>query len=272
MFYKENDCYFDVSADINIIRCGKRLSAQNHHYGPVVRKNYWLIFIKEGHGTLCADGKSVPIGCGDIMCTFPNSVFHYTFDGAASIYWICFNAAVPESILNSIGLRRQTPVKKVDRFAEAEQTLNCIYDLSSSDLQKDTYQIFAYVYQLFSLLTGSEKKTGKNRDYAQYAIRYMNNNYTENVRIDDIADALHLERTYFTKLFKKETGLTPVAYLSKLRIQKACRMLCEYTMSIGEIAASVGFDDAFYFSRKFKKIMGISPSEYKKDLQKKDAS
>ena len=72
---------------------------------------------------------------------------------------------------------------------------------------------------------------------------------------------------HFTVLFKKRYGYTPVEYFSRLRIQQACRLLEFSERTVGEIARSVGFTDQYYFSRVFKKIMGASPANFRKETQ-----
>lgn len=82
--------------------------------------------------------------------------------------------------------------------------------------------------------------------------------------VEDIAHELHLSTSYFSTQFQKSTGFTPIAYLNNLRIQEACQYLDFTDMKINQLCHKIGYDDAYYFSRIFTKIMGISPKEYKK--------
>lgn len=70
--------------------------------------------------------------------------------------------------------------------------------------------------------------------------------------------------TYFSTLFKKETGQNFMDYLTELRISKAKELLCGEELSVQDVAEQVGYRDLKYFSRLFKKLTGVSPSDYKK--------
>ena len=96
------------------------------------------------------------------------------------------------------------------------------------------------------------------------ALDYISAHYTENLSIPDIAEYLHLSSNYFTKLFKQETGMTPVQYIASLRYEKAAHLLRYTDMPISAISQAVGFDDTLYFSRFFREYAGRSPSAFRK--------
>lgn len=264
MFYSENDIYLDSYSELNIIKCGKRFRAENHNFGPIIRKNYWLIFVKNGNGTLYTNDKSYEFSNNSIICTFPNCEFHYVFNGTADIYWLCFNQGFP-ALLKDIGLSKNNPIKQINNFTQIESIYENIYTLSSSNLQKDQYKILSLFYQLFSLLTDSKKFIKiPSQNYVEFAIRYIENNYADDIYMSDISKILGIECTYFSKIFKNETGVSPNKYLLDLRINKACSILRTSNMSINQVATSVGINDPFYFSKIFKRCMGMSPKEYAK--------
>ncbi|MEZ0484381.1 helix-turn-helix transcriptional regulator [Fibrella aquatica] len=81
----------------------------------------------------------------------------------------------------------------------------------------------------------------------------------------NLAQAAHLSTSFFCRKFKQDTGYAPIEYFNHLRIQKACQLLHFSNLRINEVASQIGIDDPFYFSRLFKKQMGISPNEYRKE-------
>jgi AraC-like DNA-binding protein len=97
------------------------------------------------------------------------------------------------------------------------------------------------------------------------AIQYMQNHLSEPVVLDNIAHAAHLSTSFFCRKFKRDTGYTPIAYFNHLRVQKACQLLHFSNLRINEVASQIGIDDPFYFSRLFKKQIGVSPVEYRKN-------
>ncbi len=96
------------------------------------------------------------------------------------------------------------------------------------------------------------------------AKRYIREHYREALRLEDVSNAVGFNATYFSTLFKKETGMNYQDYLTDLRIGKAKELLVENGLSLADVAEQVGYTDLKYFSRLFKKSTGINPSEYKK--------
>ena len=91
-------------------------------------------------------------------------------------------------------------------------------------------------------------------------INYMNENYMENISLDKIAKNMYLSSVYISKIFKEETGDSPINYLIKLRLSRANSLLKE-NIPIQAVANSVGYKDAYYFSKLFKKYYGVPPSK-----------
>ena len=113
--------------------------------------------------------------------------------------------------------------------------------------------------------------TEKNRalkipdaSYVDYAIRYFENNYMNEIYISDLSKTLGIESSYFSKLFKSKTGTAPIEYLTRVRIDKAKQLLKFPPYSIKSISKAVGFTDPLYFSKKFKQYTGINPTDFSK--------
>lgn len=96
------------------------------------------------------------------------------------------------------------------------------------------------------------------------AKRYIQQHYRELLRLEDVSSAVGFNATYFSTLFKKETGQNFVDYLTELRIGKAKELLSGDDLSVQDVAEMVGYQDLKYFSKLFKKTTGVSPSDYKK--------
>lgn len=96
----------------------------------------------------------------------------------------------------------------------------------------------------------------------QKAINVMENRYSEALNTQDIADIIGVQRSYFSTLFKAQTGLSPYRYFMQLRIRKACALLKDSDMAVAEVAETVGLN-AQNFSRTFKREKGVTPREYR---------
>ncbi|BCV24871.1 response regulator [Gelria sp. Kuro-4] len=111
-------------------------------------------------------------------------------------------------------------------------------------------------------ISQSRKQEG-NLDAIRRAISFVESNYDKKLTLESVAKNVYLSPCYFSRLFKKETGVNFARYVSLVRINTAKKLLLERRLSIKEVAGKVGYNDPRYFSYTFKKLTGILPSEYK---------
>ena len=104
---------------------------------------------------------------------------------------------------------------------------------------------------------------GKERT-VEAAISYMEQNFTKEITVDDVARFSFISSSRLSHVFKDTTGLSLLDYLTRIRLDQACAMLADGTRNVSEIACSLGFHDASYFSRLFRKELGCTPSDYRK--------
>ncbi|WP_426453062.1 response regulator transcription factor [Paenibacillus sp. S-38] len=113
---------------------------------------------------------------------------------------------------------------------------------------------------------GSED-AGLHRRIVTQALHYLGSNYTRNISLQDVADHVAVSRNYFSELFKKVTGQNFIDHLIHLRLEHACSLLRTTTLRVYEVAELSGFNDVKYFSKAFKKVMRVSPADYREKGQ-----
>lgn len=101
----------------------------------------------------------------------------------------------------------------------------------------------------------------------QQAIRYISDNHQEPIKVEDIADYVHLSPNYFSRLFKQATGCTTTEYLIKYRLRIAKELLAGTDVSLGEVAQTAGFCSQSYFSKMFRRFEGMTPFEYRQSIR-----
>ena len=144
--------------------------------------------------------------------------------------------------------------------------LNNIY--SSRGLHpQDEAAMVGYLYLFISALmreTNEAKphSTSSSSQYVLAAIKFIQFNYSHDISVDDIAQAVGVSRSHLYRVFMSIVGHSPIDYLTEYRINEACKLLRTGSLSIAEVAVSVGFFDQFYFSRVFKRAKGVPPSKY----------
>ena len=106
-------------------------------------------------------------------------------------------------------------------------------------------------------------KNVKNKDIIYKAIEFTNSNYMEKLTLEDVAKYVHLSPSYFSRLFKEETGYNFSAYLNTVRIEKSKKLLVNEDIPLADISNLVGFEEQSYFTRVFKKMTGTTPGKFR---------
>lgn len=132
-----------------------------------------------------------------------------------------------------------------------------------------TSEVFGFLRKYISDLIENfeKKKETKEQKPITEARKYIQEHYLEPLKLEDVSKHIGFNATYFSSVFKKETGKNFLDYVTELRMNKAKQLLCSGEMSVNDVAEAVGYQDLKYFSRLFKKNAGISPSDYKKLYQ-----
>lgn len=107
----------------------------------------------------------------------------------------------------------------------------------------------------------------KNDDYAARAVKYIKLNYYKDITVKNVADSLYISESYLSRLFKSKVGQTFGDYLTYYRIKKACEFLSRQDNKIYEVANLIGYKDQHYFSVIFKKLVGVTPREFRERLE-----
>lgn len=124
------------------------------------------------------------------------------------------------------------------------------------------WSICGQLYELFSqLAAGAGAGRAPQPDYVGRAINYIESNYSQPVRVEEIARSLGLSRNYFCRLFHQQTGFSPQAYLIEYRLARALQFL-ENGMTQAQAARQAGYPDVFAFSRMFRRRYGLPPGRY----------
>ena len=127
-------------------------------------------------------------------------------------------------------------------------------------------QTVSYLKELFAFAISERDRVSGNRygSLIDTAKQYLAEHFESNdVSLNTVAAQVGVSSSYFSSIFKQETGQSFVEYLTKLRIDKACELLRCTTLRTSEIGERVGYNDPHYFSATFKKVTGVSPKDYK---------
>lgn len=147
--------------------------------------------------------------------------------------------------------------------------LQKIYQFAVKEGIEDSFTSSAFAYEfimgLYRFSKGMDQVKTELPDDIRSAIHFMTVHYGEPLTLDEIAHHAGLSKYYFTNKFQKQMNTTPIQYLTKLRIQKAMELLVTTNKTLHEIAMDTGYDNANYFSKVFKKTIGMSADSFRKD-------
>jgi YesN/AraC family two-component response regulator len=136
------------------------------------------------------------------------------------------------------------------------------YDFSSfKTLEEVKYHLKDYIFRVKQFMDKNQKSEKSVIDIAK---KYIEENFSKEINMAEIANKVSMNYFYFSKLFKEETQMTFSAYLTALRMEEAKRLLMDPINKINDISIKVGYDNHFHFSRAFKNYTGISPKDYRK--------
>ena len=241
-----------------------------------------IAMILDGEGEFQVDGRVYPVRKGDLLLLNPG-VSHQSrnVEGkrpATEFYAAFTNIHFRDMDCNQIRFPRGTfllhPKEKtflhLTRLAESMM-------LESCSAQPGRYfMLKAYLTQMILLLYREQVTCEKpkaqgyifesaNKKYVvEQIVDYLDHHYSEKISLDQIAQNMYLSPFYISRIFKSQVGDTPINYLINLRMEKARELLVEkQDCSIQEIAQCVGYEDAYHFSKLFKKHYGNSPSQYR---------
>lgn len=240
---------------------------------PRGRLDYQLLYIAAGKAHFHFDGKEQIVTAGHMVLYRPKEPQKYEYYGEdqTEVYWVHFTGGNVKNILRSYGL---TDDKRVFYCGSGLDYQN-LFRTMINELQmcKENYEevLETYLRLIFIMLkryfaNATKADNARVVEEIDKATMYFNEHYSEDISIDEYAQNNHVSVSWFIRNFKQCTGSTPMQYILSKRIYNAEILLHDSTYNVTEIAEIVGYDNPLYFSRIFKKVKGISPSEYRKNI------
>ena len=141
------------------------------------------------------------------------------------------------------------------------------YDLIKEVYSKNTlYDLLYYVIDIFTLISNNFANKNPSNNIMEKMIKFIKNNYKDDLKLETLGRIFNYNSSYLGKTFKTYTGEKFTSYLDKVRIEKAKEFLANSDLKVYEVSREVGFNNIDYFSSKFRKYVGVSPKEFKKNL------
>jgi len=131
-------------------------------------------------------------------------------------------------------------------------------------IQKKEYLLsLAKILEEFQSATDMARKTSAESDASPIS-NYLQEHYKEIHSLEELTTYFRVSKSYLCRIFRKQTGLTIVEYINRLKVEEAYKLLQETELSIHEVSMRCGFDTVIYFNRVFRRIMGVTPKDARK--------
>jgi AraC family transcriptional regulator of arabinose operon len=261
------------SVDLFLCFCGIENCTPSYSYGPAVRPQYVIHYIIDGEGSYTVNNKTYIIKKNQGFLIRPGTVTYYEADkdNPWSYMWIGFNGVKAETYLNYANLNEENLIFEYSTDSTLKDYISEMLKLNEMDYSSEL-KLEGLLYFFMSKLVETRKdvfnpKAYKSAElYLEKSIEFIENNYSNNIKINDIANYIGINRSYLTHIFKKNINISPQDFLVNYKIDKACNLLENTDLSIKVVAKSIGYSDPLTFSKIFKKVKGESPKNYRENF------
>lgn len=265
-----------VISDLYITDIGYYPRAR-YHYRKRLHGSDQHIFIYciEGRGSVTIGEDSYAIEAGDFFIV-PKKVSHLynaSETNPWTIYWIHFTGSKADAFAKYLKEKFNSYKKNIEFSDNRIQIFNTIYERFERGYSSENmiYSNLCFGHFLGTLIHQEKPFTGddvQNPDIVNHVIDFMKKSIHTMCTLQQMADDAAISAAHLSALFKHRTGYPPVEYFNHLKIQKACQYLMFTQLRINEIGSKIGIDDPYYFSRFFKRRIGVSPHIYRSTRQK----
>lgn len=233
---------------------------------PLGSDQYILFYCVGGKGAVEVGGERFELKPSDAMCIPRRQPHRYYADADDpwSILWVHFRG-------DNAGL---FPVDEAHlvrmNSAAVDQRVMMLFNLMFRTLESNyTLGNFIYLSQALSLILSEiyyrEKadESPARRRAVTRAVRYMYDHLRQSLTLEGLSGEMGVSKSYLNMIFRQQTGHAPMDFFIELKMQEACRLLEDPRMRVGEVAAALGYEDPYYFSRVFRRHTGASPRDYR---------
>lgn len=264
--------------EITFIDVGYESDARKPPIGPKPKNHYVFHVILSGRAIFQPNPLENPttVSSGQIYAIYPHDsiLFKPLMDEPLEQFFLGFEAK-NDDIIRYLGLSKNMPVRDLTNVKQVSNAFHKLID-SWTRSNKDPYLFLLNFYDLLKRLrvksSGIDTSKSSSNDILSAALKYMEENLHRNMTVNELTEHLNIDRSYFSKIFKKQFGFSPYRYYLRLKFLKAQTLLLSTNYTITQISEQLGFSDVSSFSQIFARIFHKRPSQIRKDIQIKDKS
>lgn len=281
--HRLTDALYPVSLGITQANNNYKLQQENKHC-------HSLIYCLSGTGKLHYQGKDRVIKRGDLVIINANTAFTFTLDKTKNtpkkvshsekqlssrdsktanniVYWVNFTGTLAQDFAERLLMKMDNGVAHVGILKNIVSDFDHLLALGARGYTAtNVIHAVHILQQALSFLALQLRLTMSNNSSSfdlEAVEALMRNSLHQELSLDTLAHYSQLSKFHFAKKFKELTDSSPIQHFINMKIQHACSQLDNSDIAIKDIASNLGYSDPYYFSRLFKKLVGISPKQYR---------
>ena len=273
--------YDDLNPTFLFTCCTKRTESEDNYH---CHDHLELCIISSGQGIFHIDGQDLPVKAGDLIILNPGT-YHQSLVSHPQNCTVEYYIGFCDIHIRDLERDRLPLLGGSVILPMADGIKQDVFKICSSMAKEFQtcqpgryFMLKAYLIQIILLLLREQKNTAEacggcifestNKKYVvRRMITYFEEHYREKISLDQVARNMYLSPFYISKIFKSETGDTPINYLIRLRMERARDLMeSRRSLTIQDVASQVGYEDVRHFSKLFKKLYGTAPSRYRSSI------
>ena len=229
-----------------------------------------ILYVAGGAGEAILEGKKFRLAPGDLVVVNPGTLHEERSDAKAPLRLIFLairDFAVPGLPAGCLSQEKYRVLSCGEYRYKMDIYLRELLQETSSQIE--FYQeisqglVSALLVLVMRLIRINPEDEAALSQECQKIKEYLDQNFTSLITLDSLSETVYISKHYLSHLFKEQTGISPIKYLTSKRMEKACELLSETELPVSEVSKAVGYENPLYFSQVFKRVYGISPVKYR---------
>lgn len=231
---------------------------------PTGREDYYLLYMFQGEMTVSLPHGVERIRAGHAVIFPPHYHYVYKYDARAPMnyFWVHFTGSYAERFLQECGLRALPSLYDTGTDPQIATLFRELYDCFEFDSPLSRPKSASALERILLRLAEHVQKKSESK-HLERSLRVIHASYQTNLKIPELAALENLSNSRYIAVFREQMGMSPTAYIIRRRMSAACELLENTDISVKQAGALVGYNDPHFFSKLFKKHVGIWPSEYR---------
>ena len=258
-----------LCCDLYPLSFGYYPRAQGHAMVREEHHDHLLIYCVDGGGDLQVEGRPHRVSKGDLVLLPRDCVHAYQADddNPWSVFWVHFEGTLSDAFIQNFGYSFEQPTLRLGILPRVVDDFETMLAVRQSGFSQKIYiHVANHLRRLLTYIAIQVSRAVPHSDLLNLDEIHgqMMHHLHGHLDLEQLASHVNLTRHYFAKRYKAVTGRSPIQQFIQFKMDHARYMLDTTARPVNSIARELGYDDAYYFSRLFKKVVGLSPREYRR--------